>query len=476
MLVFLFLIFVAVRVFFILTFPPFTDESLYIRWGMLMVDNPAYHWASITSVSRQPLAFWLFGLGAVFFRSPLIGARLVVLLCNIPSFFFVTALTKKLSGAKAVLVSAAILAFTPLFILTQSLALMDGLLFAVATGLIWLIFTRDRRLTIPELLITGIALAAALWMKTTALFIVFLSLLSIAYMYRKNGMRNRFTILDISVTCVVASVLLLPLVLRPDIRLVFEEPGSFLSSGLQPAQLPSVWGANAVSVFSALLLYIGPVLFFLLFIPLKRAKLPIQMIWFVLPVACFTLLSKSVRLRYGILGSAILIPFLSGIMVKHLDTARRRTAGSVYWLAVILYCLYFVVLPSSFFMLFPSASGERDYALSWPSGYGIPDLVRYIDAAAKYGEIVIAVPDSPGNPSDFLLSNYYFSERVRIIFVTITSPSELRKIEPLTRKVPVFLATRESLVIPSVRPYLTEIVRFPKPGGLDSIRLYRISF
>src|SRR5258705_11681463 len=106
--------FIGLRLVFIFTFPPFTDESLYIRWGQLMVNRPDMHWASIGYLSRQPLGFWLFGIGAILFNNPL-GARFIVLLVNIPILFTTYFITKRVASEKTALFAASILKLSPLF-------------------------------------------------------------------------------------------------------------------------------------------------------------------------------------------------------------------------------------------------------------------------------------------------------------------------------------------------------------------------
>ena len=473
------LAFLAVRLYFIYTFPPFTDESLYIRWGMLMIDKPAYTWASIEHISRQPLAFWLFGLGSILFKNPILGSRLVMLLCNIPTFFLLYITMKKIFDEKIALYAVTILTFTPLFILTQTLAIMDGFLFAIAVIILSVLLYAGQKYTLFHTAIISILLAIALWIKSTGLFLVALSFVSIFAITIRNKTRPGRIVMHFFILGMIMTALILPLLTRPDFVRILQEPQTFLLSTHGYSQLMQLWVSNSITTLYSLFLYTGPVLFLTLIISLislRNRNFVFALIWAVLPIVSLIVLAGNFRFRYASLGSICLIPFMTYGMRMLFRKYTHQAISYVFWIAVVSYCLVFTLSPVTIFRLFPLSNGERDYAISWPSGYGIPELIRWIDAQTKDKNMILAVADSPGNPSDYLLAHYYFSPNIRVIFVTVNSVLEFRKIEPLTKKIPVYLATRTSLVSTDIAPFVQEVIRFNKPLNLDAIALYRISF
>jgi 4-amino-4-deoxy-L-arabinose transferase-like glycosyltransferase len=471
----MFAAFLAVRIYFICTFPPFTDESLYIRWGMLMIDKPGFTWASIEHISRQPLAFWLFGFGATIFKNPIIGARLMTLFCNIPTFFFLYSAVKRLQSGNAAFIAIGILTFAPLFILTQTLAIMDGLLFSLATSVLWILYVNSDKYSIIHTAAIAILLACSLWIKTTALFTAILACISVSFILIRNNSGVKNMVIHGILFLVTPVIFLLPLFARSDFQMIFREPQSFLFSVSQISQLPDMWISNSISTLYAFALYLGPFLLLALLFakPTEKKRMYVfAFVWILLPILSLILVANNFRFRYAALGTICIIPFISIGIQKIKDSK----VSAIFWIGVMAYGILFISNPVGIFRLFPEISGERDYAISWPSGYGIPELINWIDSEVKGEEILVAVADSPGNPSDYLLANYYFSPNVQITFVTVNSPAEFRKIEPLTRKIPVYLATRASLITKEIAPYVKEIIRFDKPLHLDAIVFYRISF
>ena len=460
----LFIAFILLRLIFIIAFPPFTDESLYIRWGQLMVDNPTYHWESIQRFSRQPLAFWLFGLGAILLKNPIIGARLVMLLANIPTFFIILHLTKRMFGERTSLIAAAILALSPLFILTQTLAIMDGFLFTISAVMLFLI-TSDWKRPVPYQLIgIGICIGVSLWIKTTGLFLLALAITGIIVKAKRQSF------IQIIIMSLIPLLIVLPLILRPDFMQLFSEPGSFMLTRTEILHFPiSIWTSNTISTIFGLLIYI-PLLFTL---PMMRKRSNTTLLlWFLIPTIAIILLGNNFRIRYFVLGTIALIPLLAA-GISHLFELRNSTRFQIiFWVIYTAYSIYFISATPSFFSLFPKGSGERDYALSWPSGYGIPDMINWIDSHASNASqpMIIAVFDSPGNPSDYLLAQYYFSHKVRILF------ADFEKLKPVALQIPVYLATRSTLITPDIKSYLDPIKLFHKPATDETVGIYRVTF
>lgn len=460
----LFIGFILLRLIFIIIFPPFTDESLYIRWGQLMIDNPEYHWASIQQFSRQPLAFWLFGLGAILLKNPIIGARLVILLANIPTFFIVLCLTKRVFDEKTSLVAAAILTLSPLFILTQTLAIMDGFLFAISAILLFL-FESDWKKPVPYQLIgIGICIGISLWIKTTGLFLLALAIIGIVVKSKRRSF------IQIIIMSLILFLMVLPLIIRPDFMQLFNEPRSFMLTLTELRQFPiSIWTSNSISAIYGLLLYI-PLLFIL---PMtKKRSNTMLLLWFLIPTIAIVFLGKNFRIRYFVLGTIALVPFLAYGISRLFEILKSTVFQIIFWTICVAYSMYFIFATPSFFSLFPSKSGERDYALSWPSGYGIPETINWINLHSSSADqpMIIAVLDSPGNPSDYLLAQYYFSHKVRILI------ADFDKLKPIALRVPLYVATRSTLITPDIKSYVTPVQLFHKPATDETVGIYRVAF
>lgn len=476
----LFLIYLAFRLYFLFTFPPFTDESLYARWGQLMIHNPDFRWASLFYVHRQPLAMWLFGIGALIFHHFLIGARLMMFVANIPVFFILWSITKRIFSRRVALVALGLFAINPLFILMQTMAMMDGFLFAISSLILWLFIIKWKGKVPVAAIAIGLLLGIALWIKTTALLLVVLSFTALVWKKCKDNL----TVVQILSSCIawvfIPLILLAPLLVQKDFTYILKEPDTFVFTLGELMRIPiTSWVTNIISACVSLLFY-NPVILIsfagILSVIRKKQSL-LLVLWFFIPLVITILIGKHIMVRYFIVGTCAMVPFLAYGMTTFVDRVKWKPAEIILWSVLGIYAIFFTVFPAQCLHLFPAISGEQGYAIGYPSGYGVPELVHWIDTNVPAGNVLLlAVPDSPGNPSDYLLGYYYFSQRVKTIFVTLTNEEEFRKIQPFVAKTPVYLAVRGSLLTPAIEKYLTPVVLFQKPYKQDFIGLYQISF
>jgi 4-amino-4-deoxy-L-arabinose transferase-like glycosyltransferase len=476
----LFFVYLIFRLYFLFTFPPFTDESLYARWGQLMIHNPDFRWASLFYVHRQPLAMWLFGAGALIFQHFLYGARLMMLVANIPVFFILWSISERIFSRRVALVALGLFAVNPLFILMQTMAMMDGFLFAISCVLLWLfVIPWKGKLPIASIAV-GILLGIALWIKSTAMLLVVLSLVALAWKKYKDNL----TLVQIVSSCVawivIPVILLIPLIVHKDFIYILKEPDTFLFTFGELMHIPFMsWVNNLVSASVSILFY-NPVIlisFAGIWFVIRKKQSLILVFWFLTPLLITTFIGKHIMVRYFIAGTCAMLPFLAYGMTRFIDRMKWKPIEIVLWCVLGAYGIFFISFPAQVFHFFPAISGEQGYAIGYPSGNGIPELVNWIDTNVHPPKVLIlAVPDSPGNPSDYLLGHYYFSQRVKTIFVTLSNEEEFRKIEPIVKQTPVYLAVRGSLLTPDIEKYLTPVVVFQKPYKQDFIGLYQISF
>lgn len=469
----IFLLYIGVRLFFIYIFPPFTDESLYVRWGQLMIHEPSYRWISISQLSRQPLSFWLFGLGSFYFSDPVIGARVMVFILNIPVFFWIYSITVRLKNERAALVSVLLLALTPICIEMQSLALMDGLLFTITSCLLWILQIKwtDRKqwLYIP---LIALLLAGSLWIKTTGVFIVICTYISLWIKWKRNGIKEYIWI------TLLVFILMLPLTLRPEMGKVLREPGSFMMTFTELRLFPvSMWMSNIMNTIVGFLLYLHPILLLLYLVHRKKIQqqlTPYTILWIALPLIVCIVLAKNFRFRYFMFSWPVIIPALGSTIYEYLLYSKKYIVYGIY-LLIGMYTVFFIFYTPTFFSIFPTSSGERDYALSWPSGYGLHEIANRLDElSTTRSPFVIVLFDSPGNPTDYILARYYFNPTIRMILRQLSNKQEFSALLPLAHKISLFIVTRSTLIPSWMYSYIKEEYLIQKPYSTETIGIYTI--
>lgn len=474
----IFLIFLASRLFFIVNLPPFTDESLYIRWGLLAIDNPAYRWASLTYLERQPLMFWLFGYGAKMLGNALVGARLITLILSIPTFFAFWGLSKTMLNNTQSKAALMIFSMTPLFILLQSLALMDGAILSLSILLFFMVIRYKITQSIWSLVLAGVLLGILMWIKTTSLFVVGLYGISIFIISWKQKQSIILGAWRTLVPFLVMGIVLMPLISRPESQSLLNESGHFALTPGEILGLPfMLWAQNGLILLVGFAIYFTPV--GLLLIPagfrhIHRNNRMLLLLWIMVPIGISLITGKLFRFRYFACSLPLVIPFIAAAFQK--TWLKTVTLISFGVFSVIL-----IVFPRIFFGLFPAHIPklmEREYAYGWTAGYGVRDAIQYIDEhIIKNANItVLAVPDSSGNPSDYIVANYFYHPTVRTTIVTTTNEKDFLATKPVTDKAAVYLVARQSLITPEIQRYLKQVMTFQPSAQEEHTGIYKIVF
>jgi hypothetical protein len=216
--------------------------------------------------------------------------------------------------------------------------------------------------TIPYQPSESVSIGISLWIKTTGLFLLALAIIGIVVKTKRQSF------IQIIIMSLIPLLMVLPLFLRQDFMQLFNEPESFILTLTEIRQFPiSIWTSNSLSAMYGLLLYINPfVLIPLLFsFPiLKKRSNTMSLLWFLIPTIAIVLLGKNFRIRYFVLGTIALVPFLANGISRLFNIRKTAMFQIVFWIIYIAYSIYFISATPSFFSLFPKGSGERDYALS----------------------------------------------------------------------------------------------------------------
>src|SRR5690606_18605010 len=94
--------------------PVFADESIYIRWAQLIVDDWKQYLFFPLNDGKTPLFVWLTTLSLHVFANPLVAGRMVAILAGLAQVWLAAALARKLGGGKVSrAVSMALVIFLP---------------------------------------------------------------------------------------------------------------------------------------------------------------------------------------------------------------------------------------------------------------------------------------------------------------------------------------------------------------------------
>lgn len=469
----IFLIFLFTRLFFLLTFPPFIDEANYINWGQIFVKNPQQGFETIAFWRKQPLPFWLFGTASLYTQNPIVGARLVNLIITVPTFFIFYKLIKDLVSKKAALYGVLLYSLCPLFIFFSSTALIDQMLFCISVYLFFLFYGLKSKLKLLKIAGIGLLLGSSFWIKNTSLAMIFLSFAIIFKIVRLKLFL---------ISLVVFLGLALPLVVKPYFHLFFEHNQDFTMSAQELMRFPAdVWGKNLLYIFYGLFIYLTPGAFvLLLFHKPLHPQVFLFLFWLILGSIPLILSLKFIQVRYFLFAFAPLIPLMALSLNQVIRSHKKYTnliLTGVLIPAVLGAALLTFATPM-FFALFPIGSlfaNERDYAYSWPSGYGIKNAVTMVnELAVKENSIILALPDNAGSSASSYLSAFYRNSPLVQLAYFSPSKSDFEVLSRLNKQKPVYLVSSSYHLTQGIIQSIKIVQVFEKPGHEDYLILARV--
>lgn len=482
----LFLLFILLRLIFIFNFPPFCDESIHVNTAQVMMSYPDMQWLSISVQTKPPLIFWFFGIGSFLFRDPIIGARLIALLLSVPSFFILFYWVKGMVNEKTAKIALLILTLCPLFILFQSTVLMEGLIITVTLAIFWLLFLIKEKEDWQKFIILGILFGVTFWIKLSALLATFLAyILLICIIFNKKISLKRKIVL-LFIPMIIFLLFVLFLAIRPDFRYLFSEYNRYTVSGNDlTAFSTNLWMNNFFYIFLTLLIYLAPTTLFGIIFAVK--KINNKLLFLLLLGSILLLLSaiftiKVMRVRYFLPGIIPLVPVFAIGANEIIQKWKKYqiNVSILFFTPLVILSLILVISPTTFFSFFPKDSivkSERDYAFSWPSGYGMKEAINFIEKNKLYNsQMLLIVPSASGNPGDYFSAYYRFDPLVKVVMSPVSSKEDFENINKAFKPAPLYLLTRGSFITKEIEPFIRKIMIFNKPNNEDFLGLYEIHF
>lgn len=481
-------IFLLLRLVFIFTFPQFVDESIYIKPDLFMPGRDL-DFLAVSFWGKLPLAMYLFWWGSKLTSNPLIGARLVTLFFAIAGFFLLFFLLKNLKDEKTSKLGLILFSLCPLFIFFQSMVLMDSLLLTMILAILFLIFEIEKKPKLWLFVLLGVVMGISLWLKVNVIAPVFLGWLALIYLLR-DRIGKSLNIFLIFIPILVSVFMVVPLLLRPDFGSLFIEAGRLSLSFSELIRFPfKEWILNFVYFGETLFVYLTPsvfAIFFFIFRGKERGEKFFKVLLFLFIIFSLSIIipAKIIRTRYFVFALAPALPLLAIGASNFLEFGRkyRKLLEVFLFLPLIFASFVIVAYPASFFSLFPKSglvSRERDYALSWPSGYGMREAGDYVKTLAKpFGPpVVLALPATPAsNLSFYLVIHRELTRSLNIVLVPISSKKEFEALLPFAASNELYFMADSAIIPDELQGNLKLLKSFEKPGKEDYIGLYKVLF
>ncbi len=382
--------------------PIFTDEAIYIRWGQIALQDPAHRFISLED-GKQPLFIWLMIPALKFISDPLVAGRIVSVAAGFISLAATVAIGWILFGETIGWIAGAAYIVSPFFLLYDRLALYDSLTAALMSVclLLSIIFAKKPRLDLSLLL--GVAIGFGLLTKSSAQFAIFLLPMSLLLLTDKNYKNYKlYKWIFLSFLSIFISLLIsLLLHLSPLAYMVKLKEQTFIVSFDEffADPLSRFWG-NLGGLNHWLAGYLTWPLIIALaagiaFSFKKFWKQTLFLIsWFIVPYLALAAFGIVLYPRFLLFMALPLLPLIAGGItvikdIKFINIILPVIISS--YPAFISYQLIFNPLAA------PIPQADRGQLMDdWPAGYGIPEVVKFLENESGAHKIFIGTEGTFG--------------------------------------------------------------------------------
>ncbi len=408
--------------------PVFADESIYIRWAQLIIDDARRYLLFSMNDGKTPLFVWTMVPFLKLFENQLLAGRYASILIGLLQTGVMGLLAWKLTkNSLSVGWSMILTSVLPFWFFYQRMALMDTLLtlwLSVAVLIVLQISTLIRksnpslRRVYGLLILLAIVLFLAIWTKLPAVLFL-LALFPISFLYRQKTLTQSLRVVGILFLSISLSLLFfLTASLLPAFAQLFTRGGDFLYS-VQDF-IRGSWRVvffNSQLTFQALLFYLGPLITVSPIIGLFFGKGRRQQVFLALASLIFLLpmlfLAKVYYPRY-ILPVSLFFTLSSSLLVDSVITRMNKLQlkkRALLALGLALYCAntlayagqwdyQAIVNPDSLPLV---AVDRMQYLEEWSSGHGIAETVELLQTNSKSQRIAVATEGYFGTLPDGLL-------------------------------------------------------------------------
>lgn len=475
----------ALRLVAIKSLPIFIDEATYSYWAEIGKFNMYERFISLSD-GKQPLFIWITTSLMAYIANPVASGRIVSLLSGLGTMLGLFLLGREIfKNIWVGLFSILIYALFPFALIYNRMALFESM---VSMFFIWslyleILLVKYRRLDVAFAL--ALVLGGGLLTKTTGIFNILLIPLSLIFFpFQKNFLKNfalwlALIIFLLALTYIYYSVLFL----SPDVFNIGYKNDVFAYkiSDISLQNLPHVF-SNIKIFLGWILSYVTlPFILLILLSFLNKSFLKEKfyvLLCFLLPFLTFSVLGKLTYPRY--LFSITLPLILLGAECIVFYYQKLNTRLFSYILVVIL-LLIFSFYDFKILYDFPRSPLPQEelfqYANGWPSGYGMGEIVKYLQNELANNYIYVVTDGNYNSPTGGLatmMMKIYFMKDPRIEEHTLwpvpkNMPKELSEI---AKAKPVYIIFNQTQSIPLWPMDL--ILEFRKGVGDYFVRLYKV--
>ncbi len=461
--------------------PIFNDESIYLRWGWLEIQSK--NWFISLYDGKQPLLTWFFGYAQIFFSDPLYAGRFVSIITGLITLIGIFKIGMKFFTERFALLAGLFYSIVSIFVFYDRMALMESSITAIGIWSCYFFLSLVAKPVIQTAILLGVTFGIGLFDKSDAGIFLVTAIISgsIVGLTRKHWNERKYFFLMLSLSLFVCVIVLAPLLLQKEVYTIVYDNSRYAYT------LPQIFShffpiiaKNIPATFFLLWGYLTPVPFLLsiagiiFFLTSQDLYAKLLVAWFFLPIIFFILFTTNPIDRYIV----AFLPVTTFFCAKTLLVCMQRFDKAAYRISLFFAAFFIPVLltcsllfaPVTYFSLLHFLTPAVDVGYTQaPSGYGIPEIRKYLLQHSQNKKIALFVQIGSGNPEDALYD--YFGEKYNPNITVISTSKELACKQPQIFLMTSYFISEGDSVNSSC---MKNIKKFYRPVGNTFVGIYRI--
>ena len=446
------------RVINLLNVPIFTDEAIYIRWAQIGLNDPAHRYISLTD-GKQPLFTWLIYPFLKIFTDPLFAGRFVSVLSGVFASIGIYLLARQLFGKKTAILASIVYIISPFMIVYDRLALMDSLLASIGIWSLYLSVLLVKFVRLDIALLLGLTIGFGLLTKSSAIFFLYLLPFSLLLFDFKKKNKVKLLInwgLLGLLVFIIVQVMYNSLRLSPWFYIIEQKNYSFIYRWDEiignnfSVFMPNLYGLTTFLIgYLTWPVYLLFILGIIISIFKKDKKILYLFLWFILPFLALSLFGKVLFPRFILFMIIPIFIVISESLLQLIHIVYIKKGKYAYLFLLILLIpgfQSFLALTNPVEMSIPQNDRNQLFD-DWPSGYGVREVISYLQKEAETKKIVVGTEGTFGlNPAVYEI---YLGGNKNVEIYGFWPVSEVpEKLLEKAKQYPTYLIFKEKKAVP----------------------------
>ena len=478
----LILLYFITRLINLLNIPIFTDEAIYLRWAQIALGDPRWRFISLVD-GKQPLFIWLLLPAIKFIANPLLAGRLTSVMVGFSGFLGMIGLGYVVSKRfKVGLIAGVLYLLSPFFLLYDRLALYESLVLSISIWALLLTYLLGKTLRYDIALILGGVVGFGFLTKSSLSFFWFLLPLTVFLIdFKKSQIKPKVLkwISLLLVVTLVSQLMIKVLYLAEFRHMVGLKNLTFVYSIGEFLEKPflNLWG-NFLGLSGWLISYLTLPVFILVLVSLvwylrKNLREGLFFLcYFVIPFVALAWFGKIIYPRFLL----FMLPPLFLLIALFVNNLIKKKSLIMILIAAILvfaYPIYFQIKILTDPVRAPIPQTDYNQFINdWPAGYGISEIVKFLNQQAESKEVVIATEGTFGLFPMAL--ELYLGENKNIKIIPYWPVNEVpNELLVLAQSQEVYLVFKEKQNIPQEWPLIL-VNQYQRGNGETYMKFFRV--